>query len=74
MRADGRRTHAPGRGEGVVGSRRWSQDIVTAGSSCRGCKGQIQYQVVEKLRPQMLREGEEGWTVVVNCDGRDGSK
>ena len=50
--------------EGVVGSRRRLRDIITAVSSCRGCKGQRQYQVVEKLTPHMLRE--EGWTVFVN--------
>ena len=32
-------THAPGRGEGVVGSRIWFEYIITVGSSCRGCKG-----------------------------------
>ena len=56
-------THAPGRGEGVVGSRRWLGDIIAAVNSCRGCKGQRQCQVVEKLTPHMLREGDEGWTV-----------
>ena len=29
-------THAPGRGEGVVGLRRWLEHIITAVSSCRG--------------------------------------
>ena len=57
-------THAPGRGEGVVGSRRWSGDIINAVSSCRGCKGQRLCQVVETLTPHMLSEGEEGWTAV----------
>ena len=26
---------------------------------CRECKGEVQRQVVEKLTPRMLREGEE---------------
>ena len=34
------RTHAPGRGEAVVGSRGWLGGIITAVSSCRGCTGQ----------------------------------
>ena len=63
--------HAPGRGEGVVGSRRWSGDIISAVSSavssCRGYKGERQYQVVETLTPHTLRWGEEGWTVFANC-------
>ena len=67
-------THAPGWGEGVEGLRRWLGDIITAVSSCRGCKDQRQCLVVEKLTPNMLREGEEGWTVFAHCDGRDGSK
>ena len=33
-------THAPGRGEGVEGLRRWFGDIITAVSCCRGWKGQ----------------------------------
>ena len=33
-------THAPGRGEGVEGLRRWLGDIITAVSCCRGWKGQ----------------------------------
>ena len=33
-------THAPGRGEGVEGSRRWLGDVITAVSCCRGWKGQ----------------------------------
>ena len=52
-------THAPGRGVGVVGWRRWSGDIISAVSSCRrschGCKGQRQCQLVETLTPHMLR-------------------
>ena len=80
-------THAPGRDEGVVGSRRWLGDIITAGSSCRGCKGQRQCQVVETLTPHIHAPGgaggldsiicKLGWTVLVlfaNCDGRDCSQ
>ena len=33
-------THAPGRGEGAEGLRRWLGDVITVVSSCRGCKGQ----------------------------------
>ena len=36
-------------------------------SSCRGCKGQRQCQVVEKFTPHMFREGEEGWTASSIC-------
>ena len=46
-------THAPGRGEGVEGLRRWLGDIITAVSCCRGWKGQRQWQVVEKLTTHM---------------------
>ena len=53
--------HAPGGGEGVEGSKGWLGEIITAVSCCRGCKGQRQCQVVEKLTPHMLREGEENW-------------
>ena len=67
-------THSPGRSAGVAGSRRWVGDIIAAGSCCRGCKGERQCQVVEKLTSHVLSEGEEGWTVFANCDGRDGSK
>ena len=49
-------THAPGRGEGVEWSRSWLGEIVTAGGSCRACKGQSQCQVVEKLS-HILSEG-----------------
>ena len=66
-------THAPGRGEEVEWSRRWLGEIVTAGGSCRACKGQSQCQVVEKLS-HILSEGGEGRTVFANYDGRDGSK
>ena len=67
-------THAAGRGEGVVGSRRWLRTIIIAGSCCRGYSGERQCQVVETLTPHMRSEGEEGWTVFSNCEGRDGSK
>ena len=50
-------THAPGRGEGVAGSRRWSGDVISAVSSCRGCKGQRQCQVVETLTPHITCSG-----------------
>ena len=50
--------------------RRYHRTVI----SCRECKGQRQCQVVEKLTPHMLREGEESWTVFANCDGRDSSK
>ena len=33
-------THSPGRDEGAEGLRRWSGDIITAFSCCRGSKGQ----------------------------------
>ena len=33
-------THAPGRGEGVEGLRRWLGDIITAVSFCHGWKRQ----------------------------------
>ena len=42
--------HAPGGGEGVEGSKGWLGEIITAVSCCRGCKGQRQWQVVEKMR------------------------
>ena len=32
-------THAPGRGDGVEGLKRWLGDNITAVSSCHGCKG-----------------------------------
>ena len=60
--------------EGVVGSRRWLGDVITEVRSCRGCKGQRQCQVVEKLTPHMLREEEEGWTVFICKFSRDGLK
>ena len=67
--------HAPWRGESVEG---WADDIITAGCCCRGCKDQGQCQVVKKLTPLMLWEGEEGehdanFHVLANHDGRDGS-
>ena len=67
-------THAPGRGERVEGLGRWLRAVITAVNSCRECKGQKQCQVVEKLTPHMLREGEEDWIIFANCDGRYGSK
>ena len=45
--------------------RGWLRDIILSVSCCRACKGQRQCQVVEKLTPHMLREGEESWTVCV---------
>ena len=38
---------------------------MTSVSCCRACKGYRQCQVVGKLMPHMLREGEESWTVSV---------
>ena len=56
MRA-GRRLHTcSGTGEGVEWLRGWLRDIITE-VSCRGCKGQRQCQVVEKLTPHMRGKG-----------------
>ena len=55
-------THAPEKGEGVEGLREWLSDTINAVSCRRGCKGQRQCEVVEKVTPDMLRKGEEGWT------------
>ena len=68
------RTPSPGRGEGVEGLGSWLRYTITAVSSCHGCKGQIQCQVVETLTVHTLRKGEKGWTVLTKCDGRAGEK